>query len=797
MDWLSRIALALTDFVLRRRVLVICVIGLSATAAGAAILRTPVQTSIMRGLLPNEREYERYQREAATFGVSSDDLIFVAIDEGKSIFRAQTLNAMRASVDKVAALPEVEQVTTLVNAPAMSPPWRASLPEVIARAGLRAQLMNGEAPDLRLTSAPTYWPRSAELRERIDVEHLAQAVQQSPFAAEFVSRDGNAQLMIVRLASDAPRVGGQPARLTDRIEDLIRSTGLGQAGITSSGVMVTESAMFREVNRNLGLLLPIGAVVICVIVFGVFHRISLVALTLGIAIIAIVWSLGATSILFGRMSLLVAGAPLLVLVISTSDVVHIASAHMTEMEAGKRPELAMRNAIGSVGGACVLTSATTFVGFLSLAFTPSASVQHVAVALSIGVASALLLALAISPMVLGRVQTLIQNRATLLDRLCNRPIRWFVDGCKQLSLTYPRSVLALSLLLVLVCIAGIRQIELDVDFPARFPSNHRVGRGVRVMNERFFGTNTIDLVVEYADSQMTLERLAKLAKVEAALDGHAEVAHAVSLPRILDSIDRSLGFAADHARTAPQLDATLKMLHSHGAINRVISADGRKVRVSMRIEATRIFAIADLAQRVEQIAAAELLGSGRVRAAGGYIVLARTCQLILRRQIQGFLICFATVMTIVGFGLRSARLAMLSVLPNILPLLLLGGLLGLANDVVDTDILAVAIVSFGLAVDDTIHFIHRYKHERQSGRTTVREALERTFDYTGVSIIRTTVILGLGLAPFAWSNYLSLWFLGTYLVFVLAAAVIGDLLVLPATVLLFDASRPLERNDRT
>ena len=308
------------------------------------------------------------------------------------------------------------------------------------------------------------------------------------------------------------------------------------------------------------------------------------------------------------------------------------------------------------------------------------------------------------------------------------------------------------------------------------------------MNERFFGTNTIDLVVEYADSQMTLERLAKLAKVEAALDGHAEVAHAVSLPRILDSIDRSLGFAADHARTAPQL---------HGAINRVISADGRKVRVSMRIEATRIFAIADLAQRVEQIAAAELLGSGRVRAAGGYIVLARTCQLILRRQIQGFLICFATVMTIVGFGLRSARLAMLSVLPNILPLLLLGGLLGLANDVVDTDILAVAIVSFGLAVDDTIHFIHRYKHERQSGRTTVREALERTFDYTGVSIIRTTVILGLGLAPFAWSNYLSLWFLGTYLVFVLAAAVIGDLLVLPATVLLFDASRPLERNDRT
>ena len=152
-------------------------------------------------------------------------------------------------------------------------------------------------------------------------------------------------------------------------------------------------------------------------------------------------------------------------------------------------------------------------------------------------------------------------------------------------------------------------------------------------------------------------------------------------------------------------------------------------------------------------------------------------------------------MTIVGFGLRSTRLALLSVFPNILPLLLLGGLLGFMYDVVDTDILAVAIVSFGLAVDDTIHFLHRYKHERRDSSVTCKIALERTFDYTGVSIIRTTVILGLGLAPFAWSNYVSLWFLGTFLVFVLGAAVIGDLLVLPATLLLFDSRRELEGSD--
>jgi hypothetical protein len=97
----------------------------------------------------------------------------------------------------------------------------------------------------------------------------------------------------------------------------------------------------------------------------------------------------------------------------------------------------------------------------------------------------------------------------------------------------------------------------------------------------------------------------------------------------------------------------------------------------------------------------------------------------------------------------------------------------------------VAIISLGLAVDDTIHFLHRYDIERRRS-ANVRDALERTFNYTGSAIIRTTVILGCGLLPFAFSSYLSIRFMGTYLVFVLGCAVLADLLLLPALVLLFD-----------
>jgi predicted RND superfamily exporter protein len=116
---------------------------------------------------------------------------------------------------------------------------------------------------------------------------------------------------------------------------------------------------------------------------------------------------------------------------------------------------------------------------------------------------------------------------------------------------------------------------------------------------------------------------------------------------------------------------------------------------------------------------------------------------------------------------------------------LLGGILALTSETIDTDILGVAIISFGLAVDDTIHFLHRYDIERRRSGT-IRDALAQTFGYTGSAIIRTTVILGCGLVPFAFSSYLSIRFLGTYLVFVLVCAILADLLLLPALVLLFD-----------
>jgi hypothetical protein len=254
--------------------------------------------------------------------------------------------------------------------------------------------------------------------------------------------------------------------------------------------------------------------------------------------------------------------------------------------------------------------------------------------------------------------------------------------------------------------------------------------------------------------------------------------------------DAALGFGDGEARSAARLNGTLELLTEAAPerLSGMLSVDNRLARMTLQTPLTRVFEIERLGSRAAAICREELPDGVEVQATGAYSILGGAVQDILGAQYQGFTICFLTVMTIVGFGVRSLRLAALAMVPNLLPLALLGGLLWLTTEVVDPDILGVAIVSFGLAVDDTIHFLHRYDIERAK-TSDVRLALERTFDYTGLAIVRTTVILGLGLSALAFSGYLSVWFLGSYLVFVLGAAVFGDLLLLPALILLFD-SRP-------
>ena len=128
---------------------------------------------------------------------------------------------------------------------------------------------------------------------------------------------------------------------------------------------------------------------------------------------------------------------------------------------------------------------------------------------------------------------------------------------------------------------------------------------------------------------------------------------------------------------------------------------------------------------------------------------------------------------------RSLRAGLWSMIPNALPLLVLGGYVGLAWEFTDSDTFMIAMLAIGMGVDDTIHFLTRY-HLEMKRLDDVEAAIKNTYHYAGRGIVMTTLILTIGFCPFIFCQYFSLHILGTLLPMVLAVALLADLLLLPA-----------------
>lgn len=795
MPYRPALPIGLSRWFLNHRVLVLFVIAFITAAAGYAFSRVPLRVSIMRGLMADESQYDEYRQRAEAFGGGTDDLVYVATDEGDALFEPRTLDALRAASTEIERLPEIKRVVTFIDLPRLDAARFDSPIGRIAQLAVRKELSQGqiprffkgdrELPKLWQEKSPTATDEDQEARP--SAEEVRRLVDDNFIASRLVTSGRTAQIMLIWLGRTSDLDGKAQSGVRQLVETALKKHGLGKNELHFVGTQIIQDWMFDEVIRALKHILPITTLVVCVLVYSTFHRISYVVLTLVIAAIAIVWSLGLCAALFGHISLLVVAVPALILVISTADTIHLISAYEAELRAGMSRERAIEKMSQDVGGACVLTSVTTFIGFLSLLVVPATTLRHMAVAAAVGVASALLLALILVPMSL----------AILPAPVTESRKRWSINGvlerglgiCARVSLSIPKTVIFAHVVVLGVSGYFASLLTIDSDLPNRFPGDHAISRAVRYFNQESFGTGVIEFYFKTdADNFLSPEFIGDLAKFETKPRQHGEVIEVASLTAVLRSVNQFIGWQENDGlpNSREMALATIDLLKTFhkDAVDGLVSQIDHTLRITVRVKSTRVVHIYNLSKQLRQLADEAMPANVQVEFSGYYPIVGLAVLELIKNQIEGFLLCFVCVMVVVAFGNRSIKLSLLAVIPNILPLVLLGGTLGMFFDVVDSDVLGIAIVSFGLAIDDTIHFLHRFEIESADG-SDVRSALQRTYDYTGSAILKTTIILGLGLAPFSLSGYFSIWLLGTYLVFVLASAVLADLLLMPALILVF------------
>ena len=747
-SWLS----AYFAFVIRREKVVFAIVAVVTVAAAAMISQGVIASSIGKMFFGDLPEYVRYTERIRAF--QNDEQFVVGYDD-LDLLGSDSQARLRKAVDAIESMQDVEEARTVLAAQRM----RATDGDLIVEPYV----------DVATTS-------KAHALSELVADRFASGL--------LVSKDGGHATVLVELAVDEERTAERAPLLVQEVVDAMVAAGFdGELRLAGFPAILAE--VMAESGRNFVVLLPMVAVVLFVLVLLILHRLGPALVCLSVAGIAGVWTLGFSTLLDREINLFATFVPTIVLIVTFSDIIHLWSAFRSELASGKAQQDAVMAAAEDVGRACLFTSVTTAIGFLSMVAVPTPMFQQFGVVLGFGVGVALILAMTLVPIVLSKAKTEAapgpDDRPRLGTRLVDAALRFASSVTSQ----HPWLVILAFAAGAGTAVWGASHAYIDTIFQARFADDHKVRRDERWFAKHFDGTNGVDLFITADEDGGALdpELLRRVGEAQAALDADVEISKTLSLVDLLEEIHQQMTGQPGLPQTPEAVAQYLLLFEASGGddISALIDDERRTLRLSFRIHEQGVRGTRRIGLESQEVAQALIGSRATVEATGMTLLLGRFLDVLFGGQTLGLSVSFCVISLLMIFALRSFRIGLLSMIPNALPLLALVGYIGIVWGRSDSDVFSIGMMAMGIGVDDTIHFLMR--HRVESERTDdPAEALRRTFEFSGRAIVMTTAILAIGFAPFALGQYLLTDMIGTLLPGVLVVALLADVMLVPAMV---------------
>ena len=760
---LERVLGRWTEFLLQNRVLVATittVIFVAAMVGGKDLVVDPSVEGFFGG---GDRELERLEEYRAQWG-ADDDVLMVVIDGGgEEIVTAERLRVVR---EMGSALEEMEEVVGV-----------ESIATVMQQ---EAMMRSGPMGMMGMFG-----------REVPPQEHPL-------WAPVFVSRDGQAGAMFVETvlrSDDIEEVIPMIARLRAVMAPYEGREGLhfGTAGIPAVRADFFEVFMADQMT-----FMPLGMMLITICLVLVFRSMTGILVPGVAAMIPVAMVYGMMGWTGVPVGLLNQSYMTLLPVIAVADAIHLLSRVYEESRRvgtpGAKLDGAQRHqvivaAVQKVGGACLLTSLTTAIGFGSLLVAKMPVMRSFGVYAAGGVLVAYLTVLTALPLMLSVARIRVPKHGASARRAL---IPRITETLAVISIARPWITVAVTVVVTALCVWGGTKVVSDNHLTVMLKPEHPTTVANTLADEKlggilgaevdligrpaaFLDPKVLDALLALEDEALTLPNVRSVAGPASFIAGaHQLMGKGRTIP-------------ADRA----QISAMFAMMEKTGNVERFMTDDAGRARMVIRSVDEGGIAFARFAQAVQDMMGRHLADVDiDARLTGTPFIAYRGINHVTDDLVSSLMFAFVAITIIIALLLRDIRLALLCLLPNALPLLAGYALVGFAGWLLDPAAAVVFTVALGIAVDDTLHLIARTREEMIGG-LDLREAITRAATHTGKPIFITTVLLVGGFGVNMLSSFPATAMLGALGAVVVAAALVADLLVLPAMMVLFAKSSPM------
>ena len=563
-----------------------------------------------------------------------------------------------------------------------------------------------------------------------------------------------------------------------------------------AGLPYSRSITTSKVKAELNMFLVLSLIVTGIILFLFFRSFKAVFFPLIIIGVVVIWVMGTLALLGYKITLLTGLIPPIIVVIGIPNSVYMLNRYHHEFNEHGDQMKALSRIIRKIGVVTFITNLTTAVGFFVLATTQINVLVEFGIVAGINIMATFVVSIILIPGVFSLYKPPSQKH---LRHLKFRMLDWVIKKIDILVHKMRPAIFMLTIAVVAVSAIGLHKIKAVSFMVDDIPEKSPLKKDLRFFEQNFSGIMPLEVIVD-TGAKKGVQNLRKLRKINefetfiSSIDGISQPISVVSFAKAARQAfyNQSEGFySLPTNRELPFIMRFLSEGETEDLSRSFIDSTGQYVRVSLKIADIGSNKLDSLVNDViaPEIDSVFMDSKMDVNVTGTTLMFIKGNKFLIENLLTSMLIAFVITAFIMGLLFRNVKMIIVSIIPNIIPLLITAGIMGFFGIPLKTSTALIFSIVFGISVDDSIHFLAKYRQELFAMKFNVSKAISKSIRETGSSMIYTSIILFFGFIIFVLSEFGGTIALGKLTSITLFFAMTTNVVVLPALILQFDSGK--------
>lgn len=562
-----------------------------------------------------------------------------------------------------------------------------------------------------------------------------------------------------------------------------------------SGMPYIRTLNSQNIVDEIGKFIAAALIVTSLIFFFFFRSFRATFISLIVVCIGVMWTLGIIGLLNYEITVLTALIPPLIIVIGIPNCIFLINKYQHEVKLHGNKVKSLQRVITKIGNATLMTNITTASGFATFILTESKLLKEFGIVASLSILAIFILCLLIIPII---YTFLPYPKDRHLEHLNKRWIGGFVNWMEFMVRQKRIAIYAISVLLLVLSMIGINQIKISGSLIEDMPKEEAFFNDIRFFEKEFNGIMPLEFMIDTKRKKgvMKLSTLKRMDELEDLIIETPELSKPISVVGLVKYSKQAYynGNPKFYQLPTSQENSFILSYAKNSSSNidllkNFVDSSGQYARITTFMKDVGT----DKMERIEENLQNKINNvfpkdRYEVTMTGKALVFQKGTKYLVKNLAISLSLAILLIAMFMAYMFRSARMIIVSLIPNLLPLLITAGLMGYLGVPIKPSTILVFSIAFGISVDDTIHFLAKYRQELQANHWKIKTSVYGALRETGISMFYTSIVLFFGFSVFTISSFGGTVALGALVSATLLFAMLSNLLLLPSLLLSLERS---------